>query len=428
MKKHVTSAEIPCPACELPTNRRLNYFTGQFLTEWDFRDEQTYHRGKRLQHNRLLHGFGTVCGLKVVPHERAECQDRFVKIQSGLALDRCGREIWVPEAVYVDLNKHLAEQLTEGKGQLPGKHLLISLCYEECGTELVPALFDECSCGETRCEPNRIRESYVVKVVPVSDVQKPEPAERITTEYGVWECEELYEHMLEPCPEPHPPECVPLAVIQDYVPGQKITQRMIDNWTHRPLLPSTHLLDQLIRCILAKKKLTWIENIGWGQGEEYTWENFLRYFVGDEKSPRSFEVEFSGPVYLTEDIKAESFSPHIFQAVIVRNVDDLSNGHPFEVIPARAWQSDDRTRIFLQIDPSYAEEHLSGIAFDLYLTVRCNLIVDEKGIPVDGDLLARRQIDGTYEGTAPTGDGIPGGTFESWIRVRPGRQERPYQG
>jgi hypothetical protein len=38
---------------------------------------------------------------------------------------------------------------------------------------------------------------------------------------------------------------------------------------------------------------------------------------------------------------------------------------------------------------------------------------------VDGDLVARLQHDGTvYVVDAPTGNGVPGGLFESWVRVR----------
>src|SRR5262249_1840148 len=43
------------------------------------------------------------------------------------------------------------------------------------------------------------------------------------------------------------------------------------------------------------------------------------------------------------------------------------------------------------------------------VTLKCDFIVDLAGLPVDGNFL---------NGRRPTGDGIPGGTFESWFRVR----------
>jgi hypothetical protein len=158
-----------CSECELPAAKRLNYFTGQFLTEGDFRAEQDYHIGKHRQHNHYLHGRGTVCGLKVVQHPNPDCRDRFVLIEPGLALDCCGREVVVKETIYVDLLKHLAGQDSNGDGkneagQPEPQSLLISLCYAECGTEFVPALYSECGCDEKVCEPNRVSESFEVKV------------------------------------------------------------------------------------------------------------------------------------------------------------------------------------------------------------------------------------------------------------------------
>jgi hypothetical protein len=80
--------------------------------------------------------------------------------------------------------------------------------------------------------------------------------------------------------------------------------------------------------------------------------------------------------------------------------------------------SADRKTAYLDIDPDYARQRLDETNFDLYLLLRCNLIVDDQGDPVDGDLMARLDSSGQYIEAFPTGDGIAGGTFESWIRVR----------
>src|SRR4051812_14026724 len=61
-------AEAAC--ADLPELKRLNYFYGQMLGVNDFRTEQAYFRDKLKLHNRCLHGFGTVCGLKVVPEQK----------------------------------------------------------------------------------------------------------------------------------------------------------------------------------------------------------------------------------------------------------------------------------------------------------------------------------------------------------------------
>ena len=51
----------------LPDFKRLNYFYGQMLGVADFQTEQNYFREKLKLHNRCLHGYGVVCGLKVIP-------------------------------------------------------------------------------------------------------------------------------------------------------------------------------------------------------------------------------------------------------------------------------------------------------------------------------------------------------------------------
>jgi hypothetical protein len=62
-------------------------------------------------------------------------------------------------------------------------------------------------------------------------------------------------------------------------------------------------------------------------------------------------------------------------------------------------------------------------SFDVIITLRCDKVIDERGIPVDGNLLAalREDDDRDYMLRFPTGDGVAGGAFESWIRVRRSR-------
>ncbi|MEB3216073.1 MAG: YncE family protein [Nostocales cyanobacterium 94392] len=175
MKKTYKNHQNECVECDISTQERLNYFTGQFLTERDFHTEQEYQISKHRQHNRYLHGYGTVCGLKVVQHPNPDCRDRFIIIQPGLGLDCCGREIWLKEPVYVDIVKALAPQIDDSTTT---EHLLISLCYTECKTEFVPALYSDCGCDTTGYEANRIFEGFEVDVqlvdkLPSADRSEP---------------------------------------------------------------------------------------------------------------------------------------------------------------------------------------------------------------------------------------------------------------
>ena len=68
---------------------RLRFFNARLLTAGDFALEQNYFRGKLKLHNRALHGFGIVSGLKVT------VQSGKVVVTAGLALDCEGNELVV---------------------------------------------------------------------------------------------------------------------------------------------------------------------------------------------------------------------------------------------------------------------------------------------------------------------------------------------
>jgi len=72
--------------------KRVNYFEGQHLRDEDFQDDQEYHITMRHLHNKWLHTWGICYGLEVNKET-----DRRVKIYEGMAMDKDGQEIIVPE-------------------------------------------------------------------------------------------------------------------------------------------------------------------------------------------------------------------------------------------------------------------------------------------------------------------------------------------
>lgn len=72
---------------ESPPFTRISFYNGRLLSAEDLNHEQEYFRGKQKLHNRSLHGFGIVSGLKVTV---AAGQ---VVVDSGLALDCEGNEV-----------------------------------------------------------------------------------------------------------------------------------------------------------------------------------------------------------------------------------------------------------------------------------------------------------------------------------------------
>jgi DNA-binding beta-propeller fold protein YncE len=170
-----------CVECDIPQMARNNYFTGKLLVERDFVDEQRYFMGKERRHNQQLHGWGVVCGLKVKQHPNPACQDQYVIIEPGTAIDCCGAEIHVGREEYFDFRSAFlaAWQAQNGKNAQPDTkpHTIeISVRYRECPTEDVPALFDECGCDDSACKPNRILETYAFDVLIDPPAKPSDPA------------------------------------------------------------------------------------------------------------------------------------------------------------------------------------------------------------------------------------------------------------
>jgi len=77
---------------ELPSLKRPRYFAGKLVTPADLELEQQYVREKSKLHNRALHGFGIVFGLKVTVDAGQ------ILVEPGLALDCEGNEVVVGAA------------------------------------------------------------------------------------------------------------------------------------------------------------------------------------------------------------------------------------------------------------------------------------------------------------------------------------------
>ena len=419
-----------CVPCDIPPFCRTNYFTGRLLTEQDFTGEQRYFRDKIRLHYRALHGWGVACGLKVKPHPY--CPDKRLVIEPGLAVDQCGYEIVVAREVEIELPQppkkppppetppqYPGGQRPEPSSAAPPPYaghpaydpntpVYVCLRYAECETDFMPAPFDECGCNDAQGRrASRVCESFTVSLEYGTPPDLPTPPP---------DCDDVLHEVCEPCPAPTGASCIPLAYLPRYVPGQTVTDELIDNRSYRPLLPNSRLHDRLIRCILPRVSLeayTRVCAMTWTHGQEYRCNDFIRFFTGTSSSASAFDVEFDRPV------RSECLTPRVFQAVVTRfGGPGGPAGSALEIVPSRVWASADRRTWSLQIDREYAERELRGRWFDVYITLRCNLVLDERGKPVDGELIAHLQ-DGDYVVSPPTGDGVPGGTLESWIRVRP---------
>lgn len=421
------TAAAPRSQCEIPQFCRSHFYTGKLLTEGDLNREQQYMMDKLRLHYVALHGWGVACGLMVRPHK--QCPDRFVVTQ-GFAVDDCGREIRLVKDCVVHFPAppaHVPEPCPpdpcdEGKpapAHEPRRQTYyVCIRFNECQEDFMPVIFADC-CGTSK-RPNRVCECATIELLsePPDCLRQREKRE---LERRPHDCHDLCHHIPEKCPPMGKVSCIPLAVIRDYVYWEPLKESMIDN-SVRPVMPSVPRLEELVCCLIEHlpkpaPHLTHISRFHWEHDRVYSREEFLEKFVGTRAAPRGFEIEFDGRVH------AKGLTNRSFQAMIVHEPLQGHEAHGVEIAPAHVVHSDNELRCILHIHPEYAHERLRERNFDVFLTLRCDKVIDEHGIPVDGNLLAGWGEGEEHEYVVHhhTGDGVPGGLFESWIRVR---QER----
>jgi hypothetical protein len=157
---------------------RTRWFPRMLVGPEDLIQDQRFVRDALRRHNRLLHGYGVVCGLRVrAAGEEGERSCRLV-VEPGYALGPWGDEIVVPEEVTIDA---CAE---DGEGHALGpcgeadpwcapvrvrrdaeRPLYLAVRHAECDTRPVRVVGGDCGCDETACEYSRTRMSFAVKLL-----------------------------------------------------------------------------------------------------------------------------------------------------------------------------------------------------------------------------------------------------------------------
>jgi hypothetical protein len=181
--------------CDYNNFKRARYFNGMLMTDRDFREEQIYLIEKRKMLNRMLHGWGVVCGLKVKP---TNIPGPNVIVEPGMALDCHGNEILVcaEQTINLTLNPCSPTQTNTQKDPCASysttnqtsSALYVVIKYQEVPSDPVPVYAPGGSCTDKTCEQSRIHEGFCIEVwdqLPIS----PQPG---TTD---WPCKEPF-----PCP------------------------------------------------------------------------------------------------------------------------------------------------------------------------------------------------------------------------------------
>lgn len=371
--------------CGAVVTERNRYFTGKCMTARDFRADPDYLLSHHRLHNRLLHGWGIVCGLRVTRHKNKDCPN-WVVVRSGIALDCCGREL----VLACDTPYELA---------LPdaGEPVRLVLCLRYCEEQVehLPVLFHEGECSPDRREANRVREVVRLELRELSELDPDCWRERETGMDAPCrdDCDDGAPCRDVGCVEPWCPcgSCVPLAVIE-YDPAHPERPFEIDQDGRRQLpLPSDYV--------------TRIVGINWPHGGELTLQEL-------EDGGGRLEVRFDRRILPAEG-EASGISEFTFVVQYGGIQQDLEF-LPFERDTPPSLDEDDDCLAVFTIDPAYLDRrrHRENIAgSSVYVALKCDFIVDCHGNAVSGKHLG---------GRLASGDGLPGGIFESWFRVSTG--------
>ncbi|HEY8550354.1 MAG TPA: hypothetical protein VIL35_10390 [Vicinamibacterales bacterium] len=250
-------------ARELRTPVRNRYFHGKLLDAYHFQLESDYMNAKRHLLNRLVSGYGVVCGLDV----KCEPDSRHIVIEAGVAIDKWGREIVVPERTRpIPIPPYLlapsdgdvkgydqSQKQGGGKGDERPEDdeggFRVMLCYHECESDPVPVVAGDCGTVE-ECAPGSIRERY--RVLFKEGAAPPiRPHCRVPDLFrgDRFDYEALARHVSEACPAPPADPCIPLANLR---PGADGCDPDRIDITIRPIVYTNDLLFEIILSLLEE--------------------------------------------------------------------------------------------------------------------------------------------------------------------------------
>lgn len=455
-----------CGVCEIPHFERNNYFYGKLMTARDFTDEQCYLNEKRWLINRMIHGWGVVCGLDVRFESREEknkyacekvissCEKEEqcnIVIEKGFAIDCCGREILVCAEQTISLADVEPPTHPDAKRPVQGRQTyVICLEYDECRTEQVTLAPSICSQSEKNAF-NRIRDAFKVRLRHASEVNIPNGAnaycqlndqKKETRENsGLKHCHEyqpeceqyeplhhyLCQKLIEGCPQCDPCACLVLAEItaepvddggheylkdleQKVLPEKRRVGKIrltIDPCTHRRLVYHNKMLFDLIHCY--HDDLPHIIHISWrafhGKKGVY-WDDFVKHIIVE-----GLTVTFD------HAMDPATINRHTF-FISFKFADRPSGTIVRKFIPVEKIKSPKKNncKFRLQVSKEWIEEEIDASKSELFdgidveITLRSSLIYDLNCKALDGDFIC---------GKLPTGNGVQGGDFVSWFSVRP---------
>lgn len=163
------------------------YYPRQMITPDDLTLEQNYFRDCMRRHNRLLHGWGVVCGALVCPSTTTNPDGTIslnpwkVQVQPGYILGPYGDEIILDCIRTVDVRTSGVTGVTGGAcidapdpwctqvytaPTADSTVVYIAIQYQQTMTRPVRVQPSGCGCGDSSCEYSRWHDGYQIGVLP----------------------------------------------------------------------------------------------------------------------------------------------------------------------------------------------------------------------------------------------------------------------
>jgi hypothetical protein len=256
------ASDAPAHEHELKSFSHPRYFYGQRLDVRHFEGEQDYFKRKLWLLNRLVHGYGVVCGLDVQPSD----DRKGIVVMPGAALDRQGHEIIVPcrsEPVAIPVNESRSYEPKDTDGdseqprykesegaerygyqeENPNDYVQVLLCFHTCDADPEPVLAGGCD-SPSPCAAGSTRERYRItvregKAPPIRFDNAPDLLVGNRVDYAA-----IARWVSQPCASSGEP-CIPLANVKRPRAGESIDGADIDI-SIRPVVFTLDLLFQLI--------------------------------------------------------------------------------------------------------------------------------------------------------------------------------------
>ena len=232
-----STIEIPRSATRTTGLERTRYFPRQLVTSDDLTQDQQYLRERLRRHNRLLHGWGIVCGARV----REAGKEGQVVVSPGYILGPYGDDIFIEEEVSLNVCRSLVDDTSCGQPKDPwcgpviqnsseATPLYLAVKFSERLSRPVRVLSGGCGCEDDNCEYSRYQDSFEIGVLTeLPSSYDPMPGARFSNAIS---CENTSDRSCVPCPAD------PWVILANILIDADCSILKIDNKKHRRYVAS----------------------------------------------------------------------------------------------------------------------------------------------------------------------------------------------